>query len=45
MELSDNNQELMNKVQSLQLSWEAEIRENKKLKEMTETIIQNRKLV
>ncbi len=45
MELSDNNQELMNKVQYLQLSWEAEIRENKKLKEVMETVIQNRKLV
>ncbi len=45
MELSDNNEELMAKLSAMQNNWEAEAKENRKLKEVMETMLKNRKII
>lgn len=45
MELSDSNDQLLAQLKDAESNLEAEMKENKKLKEVMETMLKNRKIV
>lgn len=45
MQLSDSNDQLLAQLKDTQYSLEAEMKENKKLKEVMETMLKNRKII
>lgn len=45
MQLSDSNDQLQAQLKDTQYTLEAEIKENKKLKEVMETMLKNRKII
>lgn len=45
MELSDSNDQLLAQLKDAECNLEAEMKENKKLKEVMETMLKNRKIV